>query len=97
MSVGGAANRTVLNGLVSTLVEFLSSEDWAARKAAAETLGRLAVAERDLLAEFKPSCIASLDSRRFDKVFIYYLLTYRIPELLKILPRLGFDHSIHRT
>ncbi|XP_019164868.1 PREDICTED: microtubule-associated protein SPIRAL2-like [Ipomoea nil] len=68
VSVGGAANRTVLNGLVSTLVEFLSSEDWAARKAAAETLGRLAVAERDLLAEFKPSCIASLDTRRFDKV-----------------------------
>nr|GMD18233.1 microtubule-associated protein TORTIFOLIA1-like [Ipomoea batatas] len=68
VSVGGAANRTVLNGLVSTLVEFLSSEDWAARKAAAETLGRLAVAERDLLAEFKSSCIASLDTRRFDKV-----------------------------
>ncbi|VFQ66738.1 unnamed protein product [Cuscuta campestris] len=68
VSVGGASNRNVLRGLVSTLIEFLSSEDWAARKAASETLGRLAVAERDLVAEFRSSCITSLDTRRFDKV-----------------------------
>ncbi|CAH9087517.1 unnamed protein product [Cuscuta epithymum] len=68
VSVGGASNRHVLNGLVPTVVEFLSSEDWAARKAASETLGRLAVAERDLVTEFKSFCIASLDARRFDKV-----------------------------
>ncbi|VFQ80222.1 unnamed protein product [Cuscuta campestris] len=68
VSIGGASNRNVLSGLVATLIEFLSSEDWAARKAASETLGRLAVAERDLVAEFRSSCITSLDTRRFDKV-----------------------------
>lgn len=69
-SAGGASNRNVLNYLIPCLVEFLSSEDWAARKAAAEALARLALKERNLLTEFKSSCLASLESRRFDKVFI---------------------------
>lgn len=68
-SVGGASGKNLLNNLVPSVVEFLSNDDWAARKAAAETLGRLALAETDFLSEFKSSCLASLDSRRFDKVF----------------------------
>ncbi|XP_043724612.1 TORTIFOLIA1-like protein 4 isoform X2 [Telopea speciosissima] len=66
--VGGASSRNVLTNLVPTMVEFLSSEDWAARKAAAEALLKLAIVERDQLSEFKTSSLASFDARRFDKV-----------------------------
>ncbi|XP_073130627.1 TORTIFOLIA1-like protein 4 [Henckelia pumila] len=62
-------NKSLLSSLVSTAVEFLSSEDWAARKAAAEVLEKAAAtADRDLAAEFKGSCVAALESKRFDKV-----------------------------
>ncbi|KZV14097.1 hypothetical protein F511_44440 [Dorcoceras hygrometricum] len=62
-------NRSLLSSLVSTAVEFLSSEDWAARKAAAEVLEKAAAtADRDMAAESKGSCVAALESRRFDKV-----------------------------
>lgn len=62
-------SRSLLSSLVSTAVEFLSSEDWAARKAAAEVLEKTAAtADRDLAVEFKGSCVAALESRRFDKV-----------------------------
>lgn len=68
VSVGGASSKKVLSTVVPTLAEFLSSDEWSARKAAADALGRLAVAEVDLLSEFKSSCLASLESKRFDKV-----------------------------
>ncbi|XP_009602226.1 TORTIFOLIA1-like protein 4 [Nicotiana tabacum] len=68
VSVGGASSKNVLNSIVPITVEFLSSYDWTVRKAAAETLGRLAVAERELLSELKAFCITSLDNKRFDKV-----------------------------
>lgn len=67
-SVGGASGKNLLNSLVPSMVEFLSSDDWAARKAAAEALGRLALAESNFLSEFKCTSLASLESRRFDKV-----------------------------
>ncbi|XP_039054573.1 TORTIFOLIA1-like protein 3 [Hibiscus syriacus] len=68
--IGGASNlgEEMMKGLVGCLIGFLSSEDWAARKAAAEALGKLAVAERDSLAEFKTGCIKIFEARRFDKV-----------------------------
>jgi HEAT repeat protein len=53
---------------VPCVVEFLTSEDWAVRKAAAEALGKMAMAERNLVAKYKVSCLNSLESRRFDKV-----------------------------
>lgn len=68
VGVGGASSRGVLDWLVPCVVEFLSSEDWAVRKAAAEALGKVAVAEKDLAAEHKALCLSSLESRRFDKV-----------------------------
>lgn len=68
VGAGGASSRGVLDWLVPCVVEFLSSEDWAVRKAAAEALGKVAVAESDLAADFKASCLSSLESRRFDKV-----------------------------
>ncbi|XP_075496612.1 TORTIFOLIA1-like protein 4 [Primulina tabacum] len=62
-------NKSLLSSLVYTAVDFLSSEDWAARKAAADVLEKAAAtADKDLAAEFKGSCVAALESRRFDKV-----------------------------
>lgn len=68
VGVGGASSRGVLDWLVPCVVEFLSVEDWAVRKASAEALGKVAVVERDFAAEYKDSCLNSLESRRFDKV-----------------------------
>ncbi|KAJ0105576.1 hypothetical protein Patl1_17947 [Pistacia atlantica] len=64
----GAAGGAGLKGLVSCLLGFLSSDDWAARKAAAEALWRLAAVEKDSVAEFKANCLKVFESRRFDKV-----------------------------
>lgn len=69
VGAGGASNRGVLDWLVPCVVEFLSSEDWAVRKAAAEALGKVASVERDLTAMYKASCLNVLESRRFDKVY----------------------------
>ncbi|KAF8112598.1 hypothetical protein N665_0063s0084 [Sinapis alba] len=71
-SVIGAGGATVssggLKGVVDCLVSFLSSEDWAARKAAAEALGRLATVERNGLGEFKAKSLKIFESKRYDKV-----------------------------
>ncbi|KAF5449767.1 hypothetical protein F2P56_030179 [Juglans regia] len=68
VGVGGASNRGVLDWLVPCVIDFLSSEDWAVRKAAAEALGKVAVLEKDIAADYKASCLNSLENRRFDKV-----------------------------
>ena len=68
MEAGGASSYNVVKDLVPCAVKFLSSEDWAARKAAAEVLVKLAVMERDMLSEFKSSCLKTFEARRFDKV-----------------------------
>ncbi|KAL1566249.1 TORTIFOLIA1-like protein 3 [Salvia divinorum] len=59
-----------VRNLIKCLVEFLSSEDWAARKAAAEALMKMAAVEsqRDALSEFKASCLKTFEAKRFDKV-----------------------------
>lgn len=61
-------SKSLFNSVVSTAVDFLSSDDWAARKEAAEVLEKTAVAGRSSAVEFKPSCVAALESKRFDKV-----------------------------
>ncbi|MBA0608751.1 hypothetical protein Godav_020938 [Gossypium davidsonii] len=67
---GGTSNLgdEMMKALVGCLIGFLSSHDWAARKGAAEALGRLAVVERDSLAELKAGCMKVFEARRFDKV-----------------------------
>ncbi|CAE5958415.1 unnamed protein product [Arabidopsis arenosa] len=67
INAGGAGTKPVLDWLVPVLIEFLSSEDWAARKSAAEALGKVATAE-DLASQYKKTCTTALESRRFDKV-----------------------------
>ncbi|XP_039062064.1 TORTIFOLIA1-like protein 4 [Hibiscus syriacus] len=69
-SVGGAGSKGVLDWLVLSAVESLSSEDWGTRKAAAELLGKVAMAEKELAAEYKVACVAALENKRFDKVKI---------------------------
>ncbi|KAK4376773.1 hypothetical protein RND71_003069 [Anisodus tanguticus] len=91
VSVGGASSKNVLNMLVPIMVELLSSEDWNVRKAAAETLGRLAVSERELLSELKALCITSLDNRRFDKVKVVRETMNRALEWWKEVPGTSDD------
>ncbi|KAF8086739.1 hypothetical protein N665_0613s0008 [Sinapis alba] len=67
ITAGGAGSKPVLDWLVPVLIEFLSSEDWAARKSAAEALGKVATAE-ELASQYKKASTAALESRRFDKV-----------------------------
>ncbi|CAN8313131.1 unnamed protein product [Cochlearia groenlandica] len=67
ISAGGAGTKPVLDWLVPALIEFLSSEDWAARKSASEALSKVAT-EEELAPQYKQICTAALESRRFDKV-----------------------------
>ncbi|KAL1541548.1 TORTIFOLIA1-like protein 5 isoform X2 [Salvia divinorum] len=66
--LGGGGGRNAVRNLIACLVEFLSSEDWAARKAAAEALTKMAAVEWDALSEYKASCLKTFEAKRFDKV-----------------------------
>ncbi|MBA0682628.1 hypothetical protein Goari_024329, partial [Gossypium aridum] len=66
-SVGGAGSKGVLDWFVPCAVVSLSSEDWGTRKAAAEALGKVAMAEKELAAEYKAACVTALGNKRFDK------------------------------
>ncbi|KAG5087749.1 hypothetical protein AAZX31_01G036400 [Glycine max] len=68
VGAGGASSRGAVNWLVPCLVEFLGSEDWTVRKAAAEALAKVASVERDLASQHKALCLDSLQNRRFDKI-----------------------------
>ncbi|XP_042060760.1 TORTIFOLIA1-like protein 3 [Salvia splendens] len=58
----------VVWNLLNLLVDFLSIDDWAARKAAAEALAKIAAVEKDSLSEYKASCLKTFEATRFDKV-----------------------------
>lgn len=72
IGAGGGLSQQVVRNLVKCLTGFVSSEDWAARKAAAEALTKLAVVERDVLPEYKASCLKTFEARRFDKVWFQF-------------------------
>ncbi|KAF8399363.1 hypothetical protein HHK36_015228 [Tetracentron sinense] len=90
---GVSSSSNLLSNLIPCMVEFLSSEDWAARKAAAEVFARLAVVERDMLSEFKPSCLMSFESRRFDKVKVVRDTMNRMVEAWKEVPGVSDEVS----
>lgn len=70
-AVGGRnSEKAVLDWLLPNVSEFLSNDDWRARKAAAEVMARVAMAEEELAPLYKKACIGILESRRFDKVNI---------------------------
>ncbi|KAL2904193.1 TORTIFOLIA1-like protein 4 [Bienertia sinuspersici] len=59
----------MVGNVVGVAVEMLSSEDWMARKSAAELLLKMAlVLDDESAVEVKRFVVNSLDSRRFDKV-----------------------------
>ncbi|CAI9756247.1 unnamed protein product [Fraxinus pennsylvanica] len=93
VSVGAAKSKNLLNCLISATVELLSNEDWATRKAAAEVLERLATAETNMLPEFKASCVATLDSRRFDKVKVVRETMNRALEMWRGVPAVYEEES----
>ncbi|XP_073136814.1 TORTIFOLIA1-like protein 3 isoform X2 [Henckelia pumila] len=57
-----------IKNLVTCLMEFLSSDDWAARKAAAEALMKVTRVGKNTLSEEKASCLKTFEAKRFDKV-----------------------------
>nr|CAD1826590.1 unnamed protein product [Ananas comosus var. bracteatus] len=85
-AAGGAAAPALVGLLVPCLADSLAADDWAARKAAAEALAALAVAEKDLLLGFKASCLSSFESRRFDKVKIVRDSMNRMLDAWKEIP-----------
>lgn len=69
VEAGGASTQQALSALIPSTQDALQSNDWATRKAASEAFCRMASnIEPPLLSPFKSSCMASLESCRFDKV-----------------------------
>ncbi|KAM1065602.1 hypothetical protein FF2_020925 [Malus domestica] len=85
IGAGGASSQGALDWLVPCVIEFLSSEDWTTRKAAAEALGKVATVETDLAPIYKASCLNALESRRFDKVKLVRETMNETLELWKVL------------
>ena len=63
--MGGDAEVTAS---IPCLRDAIGSDDWAARKAAAEALAALALQHTDLLTTYKSSCVTFFEARKFDKV-----------------------------
>ncbi|PON86101.1 Coatomer beta subunit [Trema orientale] len=93
VGAGAASGEGALRSLVPAVVQFLSSEDWAARKAAAEVLVKLAATERDALAEFKSGCLKTFENRRFDKVKAVREVMNQMLEAWKQIPDVSGDVS----
>ncbi|KAG8072333.1 hypothetical protein GUJ93_ZPchr0006g41465 [Zizania palustris] len=87
-SMAGAAEVTAS---VPCLRDTIASEDWAARKAAAEALASLALEHKDLLVTYKSSCISMFEGRRFDKVKIVRDSMNRMIEAWKEIPDVDED------
>ncbi|KAH6757003.1 ARM repeat superfamily protein [Perilla frutescens var. hirtella] len=94
LSGGGKINRNVMKNLIACLMEFLSSEEWAARKAAAEGLMKIAVTEKDGLSEFKASCLKTFEAKRYDKVKAARETMNQMLEAWKEIPDLPTPESI---
>ncbi|XP_020576178.1 TORTIFOLIA1-like protein 4 [Phalaenopsis equestris] len=77
--------------LITCLLEFLGSQSWAARNAAAMALTRLAVAKKDRLCEYKQSCVARFEARRFDKVKIVRDSMNRMLDVWREIPEKELD------
>ncbi|CAN6917517.1 TORTIFOLIA1-like protein 5 [Brassica napus] len=88
-AIGGRnSDKAVLDWLLPNVLEFLSSDDWHARKAAAEAVARVATAEEELAPLYKKACLALLESRRFDKV---KLVRETMNHTLSLWKQLGDD------
>ncbi|KAK7265734.1 hypothetical protein RJT34_33357 [Clitoria ternatea] len=86
VEAGGASSHAALRSLVPCLVESLSGDDWATRKAAAETMVVLAKVEKELLSEFKAESLKVIENRRFDKVKLVRDVMNQMLEAWKQIP-----------
>ncbi|XP_042496314.1 TORTIFOLIA1-like protein 4 [Macadamia integrifolia] len=93
IGVGSVSSRKVLTNLIHSMIYFLSCEDWAARKAAAEAFVKLAIMEKDQLSEFKTSCMESFEALRFDKVKAVRETMNRMLEAWKMVPDISDEVS----
>ncbi|KFK27988.1 hypothetical protein AALP_AA8G457100 [Arabis alpina] len=94
---GGTLSSGGLKGLVDCLLSFLVSDDWAARKAAAEALARLATMERNDLGEFKSKSLKIFESRKYDKVKAVREVMNQMMEAWKQVPDLSEEVSPPRS
>ncbi|XP_051116937.1 TORTIFOLIA1-like protein 3 [Andrographis paniculata] len=85
--------KTAIRNIVMCLMEFLSSEDWAARKAAAEALMKIAIAEKESLSEHKISCLKTFEAKKFDKVRATRETMNQMIEAWKLIPDLPDEVS----
>lgn len=86
IGAGAASSHQIVKNLVPCLVVFLGSEDWAARKAAAEALMTLAAVETNALLEFKAACLKTFEAKKFDKVKIVRETMNQLVETWKEIP-----------
>ncbi|KAL1357208.1 hypothetical protein HN51_009168 [Arachis hypogaea] len=91
VGAGGASG--AVSGLVPCLLEAIGSTNWAARKAAAEVLEKLAEVERNSLSEFKAGCLKVIENRRFDKVKLVREAMNRTIEAWKQVPDVSDEFS----
>jgi HEAT repeat protein len=68
VQAAGAGAAQFLPTLIPLAIEALESTDWTTRKAAADTLSRLASTLGPALYNFKKDCVEALEASRFDKV-----------------------------
>ncbi|KAL6912158.1 hypothetical protein ACP4OV_000963 [Aristida adscensionis] len=87
-ALGGA---TEVTASIPCLRDAIASDDWAARKAAAEALAALALEHTDLLMTYKSSCITFFEARRFDKVKIVRESMNKMIEVWKEIPDVEED------
>nr|GMC54458.1 microtubule-associated protein TORTIFOLIA1-like [Ipomoea batatas] len=92
VGIGGASNQLIVRNLVPCLVQFVNSDDWAARKASVEALTRLAGMEKEMLSEFKPACLKTIQAKRFDKVKAVRETMNQMLEAWKEIPDLPDDN-----
>ncbi|KAL1531797.1 TORTIFOLIA1-like protein 3 [Salvia divinorum] len=90
LRVGGG---NVVWNLLNLLVDFLSSDDWAVRKAAAEALVKIAAVEKESLSEYKASCLKTFEAKRFDKVKAARETMNQMIEAWKEIPDLPEEFS----
>ena len=76
LQAGGASNQNVLSAAMLGIQEALKNSDWTTRKAASIALGEIAASCASFVGSFKASCIRSLESCRFDKVYVHTIHKY---------------------
>ncbi|KAI9086545.1 hypothetical protein K1719_031629 [Acacia pycnantha] len=93
IEVGAASSPGALTNLVPCVMQCLSNKDWAARKAAAEALMKLAIVEREMLSEYKEKCLKVFENRRFDKVKVVREVMNQMLEAWKQIPDISDECS----